>query len=52
MGVTTKIEKIGLQMTGATGKVRMYLFHSSQIDPVKTFDLDFTVTMAAFNGSR
>lgn len=48
MGVTTKIEKIGLQMTGSTGKVRMYLFHSSQIDPVKTFDLDFTVTNGGF----
>lgn len=48
MGVTTKIEKIGLQMTGATGKVRMYLFHSSQIDQVKTFDLDFTVTNGGF----
>lgn len=48
MGVTTKIEKIGLQMTGATGKVRMYLFHSSKIDPVKTFDLDFTVTNGGF----
>ena len=48
MGVTTKIEKIGLQMTGATGKVRMYLFHSSQIDPEKTFDLDFTVTNGGF----
>lgn len=48
MGVTMKIEQIGLQMTGATGKVRMYLFHSSQIDPVKTFDLDFTVTNGGF----
>ena len=48
MGVTAKIEKIGLQMTGATGKVRMYLFHSSQIDPVRTFDLDFTVTNGGF----
>lgn len=48
MGVTAKIEKIGLQMTGATGKVRMYLFHSSQIDPIRTFDLDFTVTNGGF----
>lgn len=48
MGVTAKIEKIGLQMTGATGKVRIYLFHSSQIDPIKTFDLDFTVTNGGF----
>ena len=48
MGVTAKIEKIGLQMTGATGKVRMYLFHSSQIDPIRTFDLDFMVTNGGF----
>ena len=41
LGVTAKIEKIGLQMTGGTGMVKMYLFHSSQIDPIKTFDLDF-----------
>lgn len=48
LGVTSKIERIGLQMTGATGKVRIYLFHSSQIDPIKTFDLDFTVTNGGF----
>lgn len=48
MGVTAKIEKIGLQMTGGTGVVRMYLFHSSQIDPIKTFDLKFTVTNGGF----
>ena len=48
MGVTVKIEKIGLQMTGGTGVVRMYLFHSSQIDPIKTFDLNFTVTNGGF----
>lgn len=48
MGVTAKIEKIGLQMTGGTGVVRMYLFHSSQIGPIKTFDLNFTVTNGGF----
>lgn len=48
MGVTAKIEKIGLQMTGGIGVVRMYLFHSSQIDPIKTFDLNFTVTNGGF----
>lgn len=48
MGVTAKIERIGLQMTGATGVVRVYLFHSSQIDPIKTYDLDFTVTNGGF----
>lgn len=42
MGVTAKIERIGLQMTGAKGKVRVYLFHSSQRDPIKWIDLDCT----------
>lgn len=41
MGVTTKIEKIGLQFRG-TGKVKIYLFHSSQVDPVATYDLEYT----------
>lgn len=48
MGVTTRIERIGLQMTGATGNVRVYLFHSSQTDPIKTFDLNFTKTNGGF----
>lgn len=48
LGVTAKIERIGLQMTGNTGNVRVYLFHSSQIDPIKTFDLEFTVTNGGF----
>jgi len=48
MGVTTKIERIGLQMTGAIGMITMYLFHSSQIDPVRTFELDFTQTNGGF----
>lgn len=48
MGVTMKIERVGLQMTGATGNVRLYLFHSSQIDPIKTFDLNFTVKNGGF----
>ena len=39
MGVTTKIERIGLQMTGATGDVTVYLFHSSQRDPIQTVNV-------------
>lgn len=42
MGVTVKIERIGLQMVGATGTIRMYLFHSSQVAPVQTINLNFT----------
>lgn len=48
MGVTTKLEKIGLQMTGATGIVKMYLFHSSQIEPINVFELEFTVRNGGF----
>lgn len=33
LGVTTKIEKVGLQFNGA-GRVTLYLFHSSQSEPV------------------
>lgn len=42
MGVTTKINRIGLQMRGATGNVTLYLFHSSQVEPVKTITLEYT----------
>ena len=48
MGVTAKIERIGLQMTGAVGTVRVYLFHSSQVDPIKVADLEFTKTNGGF----
>ena len=48
MGVTTKIERIGLQMRGGTGKVRLYLFHSSQFAPMQVIDLNFTNTNGGF----
>ena len=48
MGVTTKIERIGLQMVGATGTVRVYLFHSSQVEPMRVIDLAFTNTKGGF----
>ena len=48
MGVTTKIERIGLQMVGATGKVKLYLFHSSQVSPKQIIELDFTNTAGGF----
>ena len=40
MGVTTKIERIGLQMVGATGVVRLYIFHNTQKDPYKVIDFE------------
>lgn len=36
-GITTKLEKIGLQMTGQSN-VRMYLMHSSRKDPIRVLD--------------
>ena len=48
MGVTAKIGRIGLQMKGATGTVRVYLFHSSQADPVKVADLEITKGNGSF----
>lgn len=48
MGVTTKIERIGLQMIGGTGKVKLYLFHSSQVAPLRTIELNFTNESGGF----
>ena len=48
MGVTTKIERIGLQMVGGTGTVRLYLFHSSQVAPMQTIDLQYTNDKGGF----
>lgn len=39
LGVTAKIERIGLQMTGGAGTVRVYLFHSSRVEPVEYWDI-------------
>jgi hypothetical protein len=48
MGVTAKIERIGLQMTGGVGDITIYLFHSSQVEPVKTATLHYTNTSGCF----
>lgn len=48
MGVTTKIERIGLQMVGGTGNVKLYLFHSSQVDPIRTIELNYTNIKGGF----
>lgn len=47
-GITAKINRIGLQMMGATGDVTMYLFHSSQPYPIATKTLSFTQTNGGF----
>ena len=48
MGVTTKIERIGLQMVHGTGVVRLYLFHSSQVEPMRTVELNYQNTKGGF----
>lgn len=48
MGVTMRIERIGLQMRGATGVIKLYLFHSSLVEPIKTYEVDFTSTNGGF----
>lgn len=48
MGVTTKIERIGLQMKGATGTVRLYVFQSNKVEPIKTIDVDITDDKGGF----
>lgn len=40
MGVTTKVERIGLQMVGGTGIVKLYVFHSSMKDPYKVISFN------------
>lgn len=47
-GVTTKIERVGLQMTGANGIVKLYLFHLSQVEPLRVFDLEYTKANGSF----
>lgn len=41
MGVTTKIERIGLQMSGNVGVLPIYLFHSSRTEPIAATSLNF-----------
>lgn len=48
MGVTARIERIGLQMVGGTGTVRLYLFHSSQVAPMRVIDVEFTNRSGGF----
>jgi hypothetical protein len=48
MGVTAKIERIGLQVAGATGTIRLYLFHSSRYEPIAYKDVEITQDNGAF----
>lgn len=47
-GITTKLEKIGLQFTGNIGAVKVYLFHSSKREPVWSETLNYTKTNGTY----
>lgn len=48
MGITTRIEKIGLQLSGGPATVTLYLFHSSRPDPIRTVELEYTKEKGGF----
>lgn len=48
MGVTVKIERIGLQMVGGTFPLRLYIFHSSQSRYLYEIECEFTNTNGGF----
>lgn len=48
MGVTAKVGRVGLQFTGGTGTVRLYLFHTSRVEPLKVEDVQYTRTNGGF----
>lgn len=48
MGVTVRIERIGLQFYGGTGRVRMYVFHSSRSLPYYVQDMYYSRTNGTF----
>lgn len=47
-GITVRLDRIGLQMKGAEGVVRLYLFRSSQQEPVAYWDFNFTTGAGTF----
>ena len=42
LGVTTQLHRIGMQFVGGNGVVHLFLFHTSQAEPIATFDLEYT----------
>ena len=48
-GIVTTINKVGIQMRGNVGSVRLYLFHSSQPDPLATKDIEIASDKGIFS---
>lgn len=47
-GISVRLDRIGLQMKGAEGTVRVYLFRSSQEEPVAYWDVEITRALGQF----
>ena len=47
-GILTTINKVGMQMCGNVGKVKLYLFHSSVVEPIATKEVEITSDKGSF----
>jgi len=47
-GITTILNKVGVQFIGNTGDVKLYLFHSSQPEPIATKTVSITSDKGVF----
>lgn len=47
-GITTALNKVGLQFYGNTGVVKLYLFHSSVAEPIATKEVEYTSERGSF----
>lgn len=47
-GITTTLNKVGLQFIGNTGVIKLYLFHSSKSEPIATKECNFTNSNGSF----
>ena len=47
-GITTTLNRVGIQFIGNTGTVKLYLFHSSQPAPIATKEMEITSDKGLF----
>lgn len=47
-GITTTLNKVGLQFIGNVGSVKLYLFHSSKAEPIATKEVAYTSDRGSF----
>lgn len=48
VGISIKLDKLALQMTGATGVVKLYLFGTNSFEPIATFEVDIERAVSGF----